>query len=53
MGYRPVTHVPYRGAAPAVTDLLGGQTQVMFDNAASSTAHIRAGRLRDAGRGRP
>jgi tripartite-type tricarboxylate transporter receptor subunit TctC len=41
-----LTHVPYRGAAPAVTDLLGGQVQVMFDNAASSTAHIRAGRLR-------
>jgi tripartite-type tricarboxylate transporter receptor subunit TctC len=41
-----LTHVPYRGAAPATTDLLGGQVQVMFDNAASSTAHIRAGRLR-------
>src|SRR5215471_9355338 len=41
-----LTHVPYRGAASAVTDLLGGQIQVMFDNAASSTAHIRAGRLR-------
>jgi tripartite-type tricarboxylate transporter receptor subunit TctC len=41
-----LTHVPYRGAAPAVTDLLGGQIQVMFDNASSSTAHIRAGRLR-------
>ncbi len=38
-------HVPYRGAGPALTDLLGGQVQVMFDNAASSTAHIRAGRL--------
>ena len=41
-----LTHVPYRGAAPAVSDLLGGQVQVMFDNAASSTSHIRAGRLR-------
>jgi len=41
-----LTHVPYRGAAPAVSDLLGGQVQVMFDNAASSTGHIRAGRLR-------
>jgi len=41
-----LTHVPYRGASPAVTDLLGGQIQVMFDNAASSIAHIRAGRLR-------
>lgn len=41
-----LTHVPYRGAAPALVDLLGGQVQVMFDNAASSTAYIRAGRLR-------
>ncbi len=40
-----LTHVPYRGAAPALTDLLAGQVQVMFDNAASSTEHIRAGRL--------
>ena len=41
-----LTHVPYRGAAPALTDLLGGQVQVMFDNAASSTAHVQAGRRR-------
>jgi tripartite-type tricarboxylate transporter receptor subunit TctC len=40
-----LTHVPYRGAGPALTDLLGGQVQVMFDNAASSVPHIRAGRL--------
>jgi tripartite-type tricarboxylate transporter receptor subunit TctC len=39
-------HVPYRGAAPALTDLLGGQVQVMFDNMPSSIGHIRAGRLR-------
>jgi tripartite-type tricarboxylate transporter receptor subunit TctC len=39
-------HVPYRGAAPALTDLLGGQVHVMFDNLPSSMAHIRAGRLR-------
>src|SRR5262249_23463238 len=44
-----LTHVPYRGAGPAITDLLGGQVQVMFDNAASSIAHIRAGRLRPLG----
>jgi tripartite-type tricarboxylate transporter receptor subunit TctC len=44
-----LTHVPYRGAGPAITDLLGGQVQVMFDNAASSMAHIRAGRLRPLG----
>jgi tripartite-type tricarboxylate transporter receptor subunit TctC len=41
-----MAHVPYRGAGPALTDLLGGQVQVMFDNAASSIEHIRAGRLR-------
>lgn len=39
-------HVPYRGSAPAVTDLLGGQVHVMFDNMPSSIAHIRAGKLR-------
>jgi tripartite-type tricarboxylate transporter receptor subunit TctC len=39
-------HVPYRGAAPALTDLLGGQVQVMFDAMVSSIEHIRAGKLR-------
>ena len=39
-------HVPYRGAAPALTDLLGGQVHVMFDNLPSSIEHIRAGKLR-------
>ena len=39
-------HVPYRGSAPALTDLLSGRVQVMFDNAPSSIAHIRAGKLR-------
>jgi tripartite-type tricarboxylate transporter receptor subunit TctC len=39
-------HVPYRGAGPALTDLIGGQVQVMFDNMASSIEHVRAGRLR-------
>jgi len=39
-------HVPYRGAAPALTDLIAGEVHVMFDNLASSIAHIRAGRLR-------
>jgi tripartite-type tricarboxylate transporter receptor subunit TctC len=39
-------HVPYRGSAPALTDLLGGQVQVMFDLVASSIAHIKAGKLR-------
>lgn len=39
-------HVPYRGSAPAVTDLIGGQVQSMFDNAPSSMPHIKAGKLR-------
>jgi tripartite-type tricarboxylate transporter receptor subunit TctC len=41
-----LVHVPYRGAAPALTDLLGGQVQVFFDNLPSSIGHIQAGRLR-------
>jgi tripartite-type tricarboxylate transporter receptor subunit TctC len=39
-------HVPYRGAPAALTDLLAGRMQVMFDNLPSSIEHIRAGRLR-------
>ena len=42
-------HVPYRGAAPALTDLISGQVQVMFDNMPSSIEHIRAGKLRALG----
>ena len=41
-----MVHVPYRGQAPAMTDLLGGQVQVMFDPVVSSLSHIRAGKLR-------
>ena len=41
-----MVHVPYRGAALALTDLIGGQVDVMFDNMPSSIEHIRAGRLR-------
>jgi tripartite-type tricarboxylate transporter receptor subunit TctC len=41
-----MVHVPYRGSAPALTDLLGGQVQVMFDFIASSIQHIKAGKLR-------
>jgi tripartite-type tricarboxylate transporter receptor subunit TctC len=41
-----LVHVPYRGGAPAVIDLLSGQVPVMFDNLSTSIEHIRAGRLR-------
>jgi tripartite-type tricarboxylate transporter receptor subunit TctC len=41
-----MVHVPYRGSAPALTDLMGGQVQVMFDGVASSLEHIKAGKLR-------
>jgi tripartite-type tricarboxylate transporter receptor subunit TctC len=41
-----LVHVPYRGGAPALTDLLGGQVQVFFGNMPSSIEYIRAGKLR-------
>jgi tripartite-type tricarboxylate transporter receptor subunit TctC len=41
-----MVHVPYRGAAPALADMIGGQVQVMFDNVPSSLEHIRTGKLR-------
>ena len=41
-----MVHVPYRGSALALTDLMGGQVQVMFDNLPPSIEHIRAGKLR-------
>ena len=41
-----MVHVPYRGQAPALTDLLAGQVQVMFDPVVTSLGHIRDGRLR-------
>jgi tripartite-type tricarboxylate transporter receptor subunit TctC len=44
-----MTHVPYRGAGPAMTDLLPGRVQLMFDNLPSSIEHIRSGRLRALG----
>ena len=39
-------HIPYKGSAPAVADLLGGQVMIMFDNVPSSLPHIKAGKLR-------
>jgi tripartite-type tricarboxylate transporter receptor subunit TctC len=41
-----LVHVPYRGGAPALTDLLAGQVQVMFDNLPTSLEYIRAGKVR-------
>jgi tripartite-type tricarboxylate transporter receptor subunit TctC len=41
-----IIHVPYRGSAPGLTDLLGGQVQAMFDAMPSTIAHIRSGKLR-------
>jgi tripartite-type tricarboxylate transporter receptor subunit TctC len=41
-----MVHVPYRGAGPAIADLLGGQVQVLFAGTPESIAHIRAGKLR-------
>ena len=41
-----MTHVPYRGAAPALTDLLAGHVDLMIDNLGNALAHIRDGRLR-------
>jgi len=42
----PITHVPYKGGGPAMTDLLGGQVQMMFDNMASSLPQIKSGKLK-------
>jgi tripartite-type tricarboxylate transporter receptor subunit TctC len=41
-----LVHLPYRGIAPAFTDLLGGQTQAMFPGLAAALPHIRSGRVR-------
>jgi tripartite-type tricarboxylate transporter receptor subunit TctC len=41
-----MTHVPYKGAAPAMQDLVGGQIQLMFDNLASSLTQVKAGRIK-------
>ncbi len=42
----PIAHVPYKGGGPAMTDLLGGQVQLMFDNMASALPQIKAGKLK-------
>ncbi|MFC5497630.1 Bug family tripartite tricarboxylate transporter substrate binding protein [Caenimonas terrae] len=42
-------HIPYKGAGPAITDLLGGQVDVLFDNMPSIIGHIRAGTVRALG----
>ena len=41
-----IVHVPYRGAGPAMVDLMGGQVQVMFNTMSASLQHVRAGKLR-------
>jgi tripartite-type tricarboxylate transporter receptor subunit TctC len=44
-----ITHIPYRGSAPAVTDLLGGQVDIMFDNTPNVLPYVRAGRMKALG----
>ncbi len=41
-----ITHVPYKGSAPALADLLGGQVDMMFDNLGVSLPHVKSGKLR-------
>lgn len=44
-----LTHVPYRGSAPAMTDLLGGNIQVVFENIPTALQHIQSGKIRPLG----
>lgn len=41
-----ITHIPYRGSAPMITDLLGGQVEVMFDNFPNAQPYVKGGRMR-------
>ena len=41
-----ITHIPYKGTAPALADLLGGQVDMMFDNLGVSLPHVKSGKLR-------
>ncbi|MEI6300184.1 MAG: tripartite tricarboxylate transporter substrate binding protein [Betaproteobacteria bacterium] len=41
-----ILHIPYKGSSPALTDLLGGQVMMMFDNVPSALPHIKSGKLR-------
>ena len=41
-----IVHIPYKGAAPALTDLIGGQIELLFNNVISAMPHVRSGRLR-------
>jgi len=49
MGGTQLVHVPYRGSGQALTDLLGGQVDIMFDNIPSSLQHLKSGKLRALG----
>jgi tripartite-type tricarboxylate transporter receptor subunit TctC len=44
-----IVHIPYRGSGPAITDLVGGQVDLMFDNLVSITPHARSGKVRALG----
>jgi tripartite-type tricarboxylate transporter receptor subunit TctC len=46
MAHIDINHIPYKGSAPALVDLIGGQVTVMFDNMPTSLPHVRAGKLR-------
>jgi tripartite-type tricarboxylate transporter receptor subunit TctC len=48
-----IQHVPYRGSAPAMQDLLGGQVQLMFADGPSAVPHLKGGKVRALGVGNP